>query len=375
MVKEVIKDNSQLDPSAEEQYNNILLKDKFASITNHAPFCVHEITTDGYLINVSNGGLRMLNAKSNDVENKYYFDFIDEEHRARIFELFQRSIRGEMTEFEFRINNSERDQYFLSNFIPMKKMPNGLYHLIGTSQDITILKTTELKLQETISQLTKTNLELEKYNYSISHDLREPVRSISSSVQMLNDKIKFDSVNSTIFQQIDNNIKFMNDLICSLSEYSQITQHSDNYEQVNLRNLIEEVISNFKNNIQKTIEVVDDVVPNKVKINKLHIRQIFQNLISNAIKYNENKIVKLSIKMVIKQKSYSFAIADNGIGIDKQHHDKIFDAACNISANGKVSGSGLGLAICKKIVEIHKGDIWLESSKNGSSFFFTLPIK
>ena len=464
---------------------NLNKTEKFSILLEKAPFCIHEITPEGKLVNVSQGGLKMLNVTKEEVEGIDYFDCIAKQDRPRIEKLFQKAIQGKSIEFTFKSNNPNQETYYVSNFIPLKQMPNGLWHLIGITQDITeykrnnnqlvsiinnlpisishcnkdailiaannhiikknkntigsslrtILGTagfkkvekyfnkaltgkkqsfyhyqaklkahiystylpyynknnevtgiissctdiSELKnnqkiLQKTINKLTATNIELEHYNYSVSHDLREPIRTISICTELLEEKILLKD-SKDLIKQIKQNISFINNLISNLSDYSKINQQTKILENVSIKNILNEIIENYRLSINKKIVITSDIKINIIKINKLHIRQVLQNIIGNAIKYNDSNIIKLAIEVTTKKNNYLFTIADNGIGIDPRYYKKIFEISCKIPSKYNSTGSGFGLNICKKIIDIYGGKIIVKKNleTNGSIFSFTFP--
>ena len=460
------------------------LAEKFSVLLAKAPFCIHEITPERKLVNVSQSGLKMLNVKKEEVEGIDYFDCIAKQDRPRIKKLFQKATEGKSIEFTFKSNNPNQEIYYVSNFIPLKQMPNGLWHLIGITQDITeykrnnnqlisiinnipisisycnkeatliaankhiikkntigsslrtilgtagfkkvekyfnkalmgkkqsfyhyqaklkahiystylpyynknnevtgvissctdisALKNNQKILQKTINKLTGTNTELEHYNYSVSHDLREPIRTISICIELLEEKTLLKD-NKDIIKQIKQNISFINNLISNLSNYSKINHQTKILENVPIKNILDEIIENYKLSINKKILVSLDIEVNIVKINKLHVRQVLQNLIGNAIKYNESNIIKLNIEVTTKKNNYLFTIADNGIGIEPQYYKKIFEISCKIPSKYNSTGSGFGLSICKKIIDMYGGKITVKKNleTNGSIFSFAFPI-
>jgi light-regulated signal transduction histidine kinase (bacteriophytochrome) len=137
---------------------------------------------------------------------------------------------------------------------------------------------------------------------------------------------------------------------------------------------VEEVLISFRSRIEAgEIEIVYQDLPT-VKAVKVQLNQLFHNLIGNAIKYNESPIPKVEISYVDKGTYFEFQIKDNGIGIDEQHNTLIYTLFKRLHSSKKYSGTGIGLAICKKIIERHKGKIWVKSKPGeGSTFYFALP--
>lgn len=247
-------------------------------------------------------------------------------------------------------------------------------YLLGISNDITDRKKTETELKMKSEELARSNAELEQFAYVASHDLQEPLRMVTSYVQLLEkrykDKLDQDA-NEFIAFAVDGSNR-MRTLIQSLLEYSRVNRVKP-FEPINVNELLEVVLHDLRDTIQTSHAVV--------KVNKLPeifgdhilIGQLFQNLISNAIKFKGEKEPEIIISGEIKENEYLFSVRDNGIGIDKEYSKKIFVIFQRLHTKDKYPGTGIGLAICKKIVERHGGEIWLDSAPGeGSTFYFTI---
>ena len=164
----------------------------------------------------------------------------------------------------------------------------------------------------------------------------------------------------------------MDNLICNLLDYYNIDNQIDYEEKSNIKKILDEIINNYNHIVAKEINIVEKIDIPIISINKLHLRQLLQNIIGNAIKYNNSKIIKLEIDTYVKKNDYVISIKDNGIGIDKEHHKYIFDVKYKVPSK-KQKGSGLGLAICKKIIDSYKGKICAKSHSYGSIFTLHIP--
>lgn len=225
-----------------------------------------------------------------------------------------------------------------------------------------------------LEQFIHKNAELEKFAYIISHDLKEPLRSITAISELIekevqiaeNDKLK------TLLKHLSENSSRMVELIDGVLSYSKYK--SDIVQtKLDLNKVLTDVQKDIKTFIeQKNANIQVDELPT-LRGNKIQIRQLFQNLLSNAIKFNDNEQPKVEVKCKQLDKGYEFTIADNGIGIPQDQKHRIFDMFNRGGQNGKYGGQGIGLSICKKIVENHHGQIQVESEENkGTSFIFTL---
>ena len=228
----------------------------------------------------------------------------------------------------------------------------------------------ELKNIALLDALGKSNAELQEYAHIVSHDLKSPLRSIDALVSWIKEdnKGKLDEVTIQNFGLIETTLEKMELLISDILLYSSIGSDSKEKNDVDLNALIEElkqilyVPENISINVLSTLPTV--------KGDKTKLQQLFQNLISNAIKFNDKIKGLIEIDVKEQQSYYQFSIKDNGVGIEKEHHEKIFKIFHALNKNKE--SSGIGLSIVKKIVDLYKGEVWLESKPNkGTTFFFT----
>lgn len=248
--------------------------------------------------------------------------------------------------------------------------------VVGTHINITNLKKTENLLLQKTKQLSDKNKELEQFAYVASHDLQEPARTISSFIDLFNKRygntLEGDAIQ--YLKYINEATGRMQDLIEDLLEYSRIGRNKE-LQEIDCNELLEDVISDLDSSIHEAnSEVIVDNLP-VVKGYILELRILFMNLLSNAIKFRSTKTKpKIVISCTEEESRFVFEVKDNGIGIDKKYHDRIFEIFQRLHSRSEYKGSGIGLSHCKKIVELHGGNIWLTSSENkGSSFYFSLP--
>lgn len=233
------------------------------------------------------------------------------------------------------------------------------------------------ELEVSYSALKRSNNDLERFAYVVSHDLREPLRTVRSFSQLLHRKIKgiLDAESSEYLTYVMGGAAHMNRLIDGILEYSRLA----NSEQHGFEDFaIAPIIETVQNNLHAAIEASGaslswDSMP-RVFGNRVQIIQVFQNLINNAIKYRKPDVPpKIHVSSRQQSGGWIFCIEDNGLGIDPEYHSRIFDMFQQVSSK-KGAGSGIGLAVAKRIVEQHGGAIWVESHLgSGSQFFFSLP--
>jgi chemotaxis family two-component system sensor kinase Cph1 len=224
--------------------------------------------------------------------------------------------------------------------------------------------------------------ELDKLTYIISHDLQEPLRMIKSYVQLLNKKYndKLDEEAKEYIQfAVDgtNRLKLMMD---DLLEYSRLGRNGIEVQPVKLKEISESIVRSFKKkyahgnySITFGFDDTQEITADKALTSKL-----LHNFIDNALKFNisHSKSLNIEIGAEDEKDEWILSVKDDGIGIDKQYHEKIFLIFQKMSSNGEYSGSGMGLAICEKIAKLHRGKIWVDSELNkGAAFYYTIPKK
>ncbi len=232
------------------------------------------------------------------------------------------------------------------------------------------------KLKETLSDLEWKNKELEKYAYIASHDLKQPLRNITSLVNLmeLEYEQKLDNGAEEYLSMIKGASDRMQNLIDGLLEYSRIGQDIE-FELINMNDLIAEVRQDLAEMIKENkATFLIEPLPS-IKGHKTSIRQLFQNLIANAIKFQQpGACAEIKIRTKKSPTFTTFSVSDNGIGMDQASTKKIFDIFHRLHSLEEYEGTGIGLAHCKKIVATHKGELWVTSTlKKGSTFFFTFP--
>jgi signal transduction histidine kinase len=258
--------------------------------------------------------------------------------------------------------------------------------LYGNFQDINDRKIVELKLQELnealenrAKQLAVSNEELQQFAYVASHDLQEPLRMVSSFLTLLEKKYA-DQLDEKATQYIHyavDGAQRMRHVILDLLEYSKVGSLDESRKELNIKLLIEEILILHRKQIQE-LEASFNIDPLPIISSfETPIRQVFQNLISNALKYHspENKPI-ITIKANESIDYYEFSVADNGIGIDELYQEKIFQIFQRLHTKDQYNGTGVGLAICKKVMDSLNGEIWLDTKyKKGARFCFKIPRK
>lgn len=228
-----------------------------------------------------------------------------------------------------------------------------------------------------LEQYIESNIQLEQFAHIASHDLKSPLRTVGSFSSLLKRRAK-DKLNKNELDYLDmisNAAKLMWNLVDDLMTYSQVNSLQMNLTLNNVNHLVEEVLANLDFSIKENNAQINvSNLPEKTMVDESKLRQVFQNLISNSLKFIPSDITpKININCVSENGFWKFSVQDNGIGIPIEYQDKIFKPYKQLHTKDKFEGTGMGLAICKKIVEKHGGNISVESEEGkGTTFYFTI---
>jgi PAS domain S-box-containing protein len=226
-------------------------------------------------------------------------------------------------------------------------------------------------------EIEHRNKELDDFTYVVSHDLKEPLITIEGySKIVLNDyREKVDEEGRGYLSSVVKSSQRMKSLIDDLLTLSRIGRLSELQESLPVRDVIDEVLHDFEFSLKESTATVNvpDTLP-VVRYNRTQLGMVFRNLLGNAIKFNRSTAPRIDISLTEGEKEYTFAVRDNGIGIEQQHFDRIFVIFQRLHRSEEFRGTGAGLTIVKKIVENHHGRIWVESAVGeGTTFYFTIP--
>jgi len=260
--------------------------------------------------------------------------------------------------------------WFMIRALPVRDSSGAIIKWFGTSTDIDEQKRAQ-------DELRRANQDLEQFAYSASHDLQEPLRTINIYSQLLASRYggELEGEASEFLDYLRTGAVRMQVLVRDLLEYTQVGRLDTRSEPVNSAEAFDSALANLGGAIRESgAAVTSDALP-QVRAHPTHLRQLFQNLIGNAIKYRRPDR-KPAVHVSAREQSGSaiFSVRDNGIGIEPEYGEQIFGLFKRLHTGDKYSGTGIGLAICKRIVERYHGRIWVESEPGeGSIFFFSLP--
>ncbi|GAB3507194.1 hypothetical protein GCM10027341_41340 [Spirosoma knui] len=370
---------------SEEQYRSLV-----EQITDYGIFMLDE---KGRVINWNEGARRIKGYTTEEIIGKYFSIFYPENDiidgkPAR--ELTIALATGKYEEEGWRIRK-DGSSFWANVVITAVYNAQGVH--IGFSKvtrDLTERKQVEEALRESYeryrqlnivlqasnAELAAANEELEKFTSIVSHDLQEPLRTIKSFLLLTQQELEPEA-RRTVDDYINKSIQAssrMKELIQYLLHYSQLSKDELRLEELNVQSLVGEVLENVKASTEVSQAQVDlHLGVDRVWGNRLQLIQLLQNLVNNALKFTAGKTPHVTISTQLVDDQVKFSVSDNGIGIADDDLTKVFDVFRRLHTPKDYPGVGIGLAICKKVVERHGGQIWLESELGkGTTFYFTL---
>lgn len=281
------------------------------------------------------------------------------------------------TEIEYRYRHRDGHYLWLQSHFERINVDGRDLEYASSSRDITESYKVRTELNKSLDALGRSNQELKTFAYVASHDLQEPLRVITSYLQLLQRRFS-ESIDEKAEQYIEHTVDAagrMKTLINDLLTLSRIETTKLSAEEVDPQKVIQDVEYDMQLKINETQAQIDVSDLPKVKVDRGQLRQLLQNLIANSIKFqSEGSVPQVKISARVSKGMAEFKVEDNGIGIEAEFHSRIFTIFQRLHSRTAYAGTGIGLAIAKKIVERHGGEIWIEEKDTpGVTFKFTLP--
>ncbi|MDH7911326.1 PAS domain S-box protein [Winogradskyella sp. SYSU M77433] len=348
-------------------------KEKYRSIIANMHLGLVELDKEERIVMANQSYLKMTGYSEDEVLGKVGKDILlAKADRDMVEERMKERKNGLTNAYEIRIKNKKGElRHWLISGAPNYNFNGQVTGSIGIVYDITEIKALHLQKENLLLKLEKSNDELQEYAHIVSHDLKSPLRSIDALLQWIKEdnKDKLDEASMQNISHIETTLEKMEQLISDVLEYSSVGSDNSKNESVDTNDLVNDLIK-----ILYIPEHIEVEVHNKLPIvtgDKTKLQQLFQNLISNAVKFIDKPKGKIDIKLNVSSDYYQFSISDNGIGIEEKFHEKIFKIFHSL--NKSKDSTGIGLSIVKKIVDLHDGKIWLNSKPGiGTTFHFTL---
>lgn len=350
---------------------------------------VWEAYPDAVIIVDHSGQIKLINHRAEEIFGFSHDKIIGENHRILFSKKDTKSLVPEMLLEKASLNGRakhegwlrKKDGHLFWASIVLTAIYNDRKKVMGYStvaRDLTERMKAEEMVRSQAEELQEKNKELENFTYIASHDLQEPLSTVSSMIELIREESdQFNKDTEEYFSYIEEAVDRMRILIKGLLKYSRLGRNRE-LVLVNVEELVDDVQVDLSKRIKAvnaTIKIMDELP--KIEAFSVELRLLFQNIIGNALKFHSSERTPL-VKIFAKEhKSYwKFSIEDNGIGIKENYLTKIFIIFQQLHAKSQYEGEGIGLAHCKKIVDIHEGDIWAESViGKGSIFHFTISKK
>lgn len=262
-------------------------------------------------------------------------------------------------------------------WLEIRERPTQDGGVVGIYVDVTGRKNAEHQLRATVQELERSNTDLEQFAYIASHDLQEPLRQVASYTQLLERHYgpQLDDNAREFIRYAVTGARRMRDQVNDLLAYARVNRQDRAFGIVDSGEALRTALANLHTAITSSGAQVHAGALPAVRGDRALIVQLFQNLVGNAVKYAKTDIAPdVLIEAVPLGGHWRFSVSDNGIGMDERYADRIFRIFQRLHSRDQYDGTGIGLAICKRIIERHDGDIWVESVPDeGSTFYFTLP--
>ena len=371
------------------------LEDQYHELFENAQELILTLEPSGKFVSLNKAAERALSVSRYDAIEKNFADFVVPEQRERFLTFLEDAARqnsGKLGEFQVKSLNGGRASLELSCHLmtrPAVTMTRpAATELQVIARDITERKRAEAEIHrltnflenrvaERTAQLEAANKELEAFSYSVSHDLRAPLRAIDgfSKILLEENLEQADEDTKHLLDGIHKNAKRMAQLIDDLLQFSRITRSSIVAKEVNLTNLFQAVFDEQKAlQPERRIELTIEKLP-VVKGDSAMLRQVAENLVSNALKYSrQEEVSRIEIGARQEGEENIIFVRDNGVGFDMRYAQKLFQVFQRLHSDKEFEGTGVGLAIVQRIVQRHGGRIWAEAEPGkGATFFFALP--
>ncbi|MFZ0533582.1 MAG: PAS domain S-box protein [Anaerolineales bacterium] len=347
------------------------------TLINSSSLGIGTYNASGQCILANESIARILGATCDQLLGQNY-NHIESWKKSGLLESAREAVAsGNETRREIHTTNTYGKEIWLDcRFTPF--FSNAEPHLLLSVDDITISKQAEVNLQIYASKLEQSNRDLQEFAYIASHDLQEPLRKVLAFGDRLANKYGdlLDETGRDYLKRMRDASQRMQTLINDLLAFSRVSTRAQPFDKVNLNSLIQEVISDLENQIDRTqgkLEISD--LP-RIEADPTQMHQLLQNLINNGLKFHREDIPPIvQVSANILGTECQISVKDNGIGFDMQYLNRIFKPFQRLHGRQEYEGSGMGLAICRRIVERHSGEITAVSALGeGSTFMVTLPI-
>jgi len=350
---------------------------KYKILLENLKDIIFTFDNEGIITYVSSSVEEAIGFAPTELIGRSMLEVMDPEIRDETYKILKDGLKGtKINQFQTSTLSKTGEKIYLE--ITASRLWDGEKQTgaLAVSRVINERKKAEEQKQLLLSDLEEINRELTNFAYIVSHDLKAPLRAIDSLAHwILEDYAEsFDKEGKEQMNLLIKRVERMHNLIEGILKYSRVGRVKENMVEINLNILLTEVIEMIAppKNFQIKIE---DEFPTIVA-EEVRIKQIFQNLISNAIKFNDKKMGVITLSCRYDTDKWKFKVSDNGPGIEEKYFEKIFGIFQTLVSRDTFESTGIGLSLIKKIVSVYGGEVWVESVLGeGSTFYFTIPKK
>lgn len=347
-------------------------REKYASIIANMNLGLIEVDNEDVIQMANQSFCKMCGFDTEELIGNKASEILRVSDKNSIQEKNKERRAGKSDSYEVQVLNKKgEERHWLISGAPRYDNKKKMVGSIGIHLDITNQKLLEIQKEKLLEELEKSNEGLQEYAHIVSHDLKSPLRSVSALASWLSEDYsdKLDENGKFNLQQIQEKVEGMDRLIDGILRYSSINHAALDNTLVDLNEVVQDIKEIIFVPEHVNIKLLNPLP--SIRVDKTKIHQLFQNLISNAVVHIERSPGVVAIDATETKTHWQFSIKDNGVGIAKEYHEKIFKVFQSMANNER--STGIGLSIVKKIVNLYQGKIWLESEVGvGTTFYFTL---
>jgi PAS domain S-box-containing protein len=350
----------------------------YRSLFHYHPDITCSLDKDGTIQDINKSSDAIFGYTRNELMKTSFLNYIAEEERGKAQEAFMLTLTGCSQQFEVAAYDKDGGRLTLKiTTIPMY-IHGRVQGVNGIVKDITAERHAQAQLKKSTRELERSNRDLQQFAYAASHDLQEPLRMVTSYLQLLERryKDKLDADASDFIKFAVDGAYRMQKLIRDLLDYSRVHTRHRGDDWVCLQDVVQVAVNNLQMTIQeKKASVIVNALP-FVKGDETQLLLLIQNLLGNAVKFNDKTEPEIRVGAHQGAGRWSITVKDNGIGIASEHIDRIFTIFQRLHTQEEYPGTGIGLAMCKRIAECHEGTIEVYSETgSGSEFHVILPME